>query len=438
MMPHFLEAGGVKQLFVILCYLGCVVRILAGEPVRVAVYEDRGAPTSNVEAVEKVLDAESGFTVMRLKAGAIASGSLSAFDVLVVPGGSARNVAEALGREGLERIRLFVSDGGGYVGFCAGAYLACSGFEWGLGILRAATVSPMWRRGRGWVDWSPAEGAERWFEGVSNEIQVRYANGPVLQPDNGKPLSPYEVVAWYRSEMAENGTPLGVMKGSPAMVRSRFGQGSVFVSSPHPEMTPGLESVVRRAVRETARQPVPGSVGALWERLERMEVERLWKAGVIVDWRTGFPTGRELKPGDRGNHTHCSQFVAAACERVGVYILRPPEHSAVLLANAQFEWLSDGRGAAAGWHRLEGASAAQESASAGKLVVAVVRNPEPSKPGHIALVRPGVKDARLLEEEGPDVMQAGSRNRNSVPLRKGFSNHLAYLETVGFFAHDLR
>jgi hypothetical protein len=168
-----------------------------------------------------------------------------------------------------------------------------------------------------------------------------------------------------------------------------------------------------------------------------MEVERLWKAGVIVDWRTGFPTGRDLKPGDRGNHTHCSQFVAAACERAGVYILRPPEHPAVLLANAQFEWLADARGADAGWNRLADASAAQEAASAGKLVVAVVRNPDSGKPGHIALVRPGSKSPQLLGEEGPDVMQAGSRNRNSTPLRKGFSNHLASLETVGFFAHDL-
>lgn len=411
--------------------------VSAREPVRVALYADRGAPDSSVEAVERVLDGASGFAVTRLKAEAIAGGSLSDFDVVVVPGGSARSVAEALAEGGLEKMRSFVNDGGGYVGFCAGAYLACSGFDWGLGILRAATVSPLWRRGRGTVEFGPGEGADRWFEGLSGKTSVQYANGPVLKPDNGKPLSPYEVVAWYHSELAENGTPAGVMTGSPAMVRSRFGQGTVFVSSPHPEKTPGLEGLVRRAVRETARQPAPRDVESLWGLLEGMEVERLWKAGVIVDWRTGFPTGREIKPGDRGNHTHCSQFVAAACERAGVYVLRPPEHSAVLLANAQFEWLTDARGAAAGWSRLADAAAAQEAASAGKLVVAAVRNPDPAKPGHIALVRPGSKSAQLLAEEGPDVMQAGAKNRNSTPLRKGFANHLAYLETVGFFSHDL-
>lgn len=427
----------MKHLLPLFWFLTFPGWLVARDPVRVALYADRGTPQPSVEAVEKVLAGTSGFAVTRLKAEAIGAGSLSTFDVVVVPGGSARSVAETLGERGLENVRSFVTDGGGYVGFCAGAYLACSGFDWGLGILRAATVSPLWRRGRGTVEIGPAEGTERWFVGLPEKTSIYYANGPVLKPDSGKSLSPYEVIAWYRSELAENGTPSGVMTGSPAMVRSRFGQGAVFVSSPHPEKTPGLEELVRRAVRETARQPAPRDVDALWELLEGMEVERLWKAGVIVDWRTGYPTGRELKPGDRGNHTHCSQFVAAACERVGVYILRPPEHSAVLLANAQFEWLGDARGAAAGWNKLADAAAAQEAASAGKLVVAVVRNPDPVKPGHIALVRPGLKSPQLLVEEGPDVMQAGSKNRYSTPLRKGFSNHLAYIETAGFFAHEL-
>src|ERR1700730_19160503 len=75
----------------------------------------------------------------------------------------------------------------------------------------------------------------------------------------------------------------------------------------------------------------------LAEVLDSMHVEEHWIAGGIVDWRTGDPTGKAIT--DDGKHTHCSQFTAAACEKLGVYILRPPEHSAVLLANAQFEWL---------------------------------------------------------------------------------------------------
>src|SRR5437016_3741779 len=67
--------------------------------------------------------------------------------------------------------------------------------------------------------------------------------------------------------------------------------------------------------------------------LEEMEVEKYWQPGVSVNWKTGRHDPQV------GQHaTHCSAFAAAACERFGVYILRPPEHSQVLLANAQQKW----------------------------------------------------------------------------------------------------
>eukprot|EP01084_Bolivina_argentea_P207636 354224_1 len=44
-------------------------------------------------------------------------------DVLIIPGGTARVQQKALGEKGLEKILSFVSNGGGYIGFCAGAFL---------------------------------------------------------------------------------------------------------------------------------------------------------------------------------------------------------------------------------------------------------------------------------------------------------------------------
>src|SRR4051812_46582536 len=65
-------------------------------------------------------------------------------------------------------------------------------------------------------------------------------------------------------------------------------------------------------------------------------VDHLWLAGWPVAWRTGeedraVPGGPEAKP-------HCSAFVAARAERVGIYVLRPPQHRQSLLANAQMRW----------------------------------------------------------------------------------------------------
>jgi hypothetical protein len=154
--------------------------------------------------------------------------------------------------------------------------------------------------------------------------------------------------------------------------------------------------------------------------LDSMHVEEHWIAGAIVDWRTGDPTGKAVT--DTGKHTHCSQFVAAACEKLGIYILRPPEHSAVLLANAQFDWLP-GEGKAAGWVPVADGAAAQDLANKGQIVVAVCQNADPKKSGHIAIIRPGTKTPERLAAEGPDVTQAGGTNFNSASLKRGFANH---------------
>lgn len=154
--------------------------------------------------------------------------------------------------------------------------------------------------------------------------------------------------------------------------------------------------------------------------LDSMHVEEHWIAGAIVDWRTGDPTGKAIS--DNGRHTHCSQFTAAACEKLGIYILRPPEHSAVLLANAQFDWLPR-EGLAAGWAPVANGAAAQDLANRGQLVVAVCQNADPKKSGHIAIVRPGKKTPQQIAVEGPDVIQAGGTNFNSASLKRGFANH---------------
>lgn len=53
--------------------------------------------------------------------------------LLLVPGGTARLKADALGENGMEAIRQYVAGGGSYLGFCGGAGLGLSG-ERGLGL----------------------------------------------------------------------------------------------------------------------------------------------------------------------------------------------------------------------------------------------------------------------------------------------------------------
>jgi hypothetical protein len=168
--------------------------------------------------------------------------------------------------------------------------------------------------------------------------------------------------------------------------------------------------------------------------LDSLQVENLWLAGTHVNWQTGEPD--KAPESGAGQKSHCSAFVAAACDRLGIYILRPPEHGQVLLANAQFDWLL-GAGSEQGWRRLRDGREAQDAANRGEVVVAAFKSPDSRKAGHIVIVRPGHKSPALLRTEGPDVIQAGQVNSSSTSAKNGFRHHSGAWRSgeIRYFAH---
>lgn len=216
---------------------------------RVALFADEGAGEEDVETVTEQLRA-GGIKVVHVTGDEIAGGILSEFDVVIFPGGSASAQSRALGEQGRTNVRDFVWDGNGYVGICAGAYLACSDFAWGVGVLAAGTVSPKWQRGEGMVEMEvTTAGADP--TGLKPKVHdVHYENGPIIAPQRDSEIPPFETIAYFRSELAENDTPKGIMIDSPAIVRGYLGKGRVVVSSPHPERMDG--SFIPAAVRWAA------------------------------------------------------------------------------------------------------------------------------------------------------------------------------------------
>src|SRR5438045_1572514 len=92
-----------------------------------------------------------------------------------------------------------------------------------------------------------------------------------------------------------------------------------------------LAAIVFLALGTGAAAQVPPCCGAinaegqnLAALLDGTGVDHLWLAGWHVDWRTGQTNRPE--PGGPEAKTHCSAFVASVADRLGVYVLRPPEH----------------------------------------------------------------------------------------------------------------
>lgn len=110
--------------------------------------------------------------------------------LLVVPGGTARLKAEALGHAGIAAIRDYVASGGHYLGFCGGAGLGLSG-QHGLGL----------------CPWSRASFSDRMQHFVSGHIHAATRTGHPLVPDafdHTVTASPASVAA----APASNDTPL--------------------------------------------------------------------------------------------------------------------------------------------------------------------------------------------------------------------------------------
>ncbi|RMF09115.1 MAG: hypothetical protein D6763_08430, partial [Alphaproteobacteria bacterium] len=114
----------------------------------------------------------------------------------------------------------------------------------------------MWYRGKATNQkMQLTEAGRKVFPGIPESVEVRYQNGPIVSPKNRPELPDYEVLAWFRSEKVLYPPQQGTMVNTPAVVRGRFGKGSVISISPHPEATPGLEPMIPSAVRAIARRP---------------------------------------------------------------------------------------------------------------------------------------------------------------------------------------
>ena len=198
-------------------------------------------------------------------------------------------------------------------------------------------------------------------------------------------------------------------------------------------LTPML-AVLSASAPSMAGPSISAQGQALTVILDGTRVEELWLAGRRVDWLTGEPDGKPVR--GTGRHPHCSAFVAAVACRLGIYILRPPDHSQTLLANAQMDWLA-ARGSGRGWFVVRSGEQAQQLANEGFLVVAGYKNHNPRVSGHIATVRPDEKGGEALRNEGPAIIQAGSTNYRTTSLRHGFRQHPGAFERgeICFFAH---
>ena len=158
-------------------------------------------PDDTLERAEFVAGA-AGFTVIEVTE-PVPTDLLNSASVWVQPGGPNLSADSYMNRNGMaEQVRDFVSRGGGYVGFCGGAFSAVNN----LGLIPGSAWNLKQKTGKIPIDW------------LGKVRYIHFEDGPyILLSDKST-----QVVGTYAN-------------GLNAAVRGRFGKGEVFISGVHPE-----------------------------------------------------------------------------------------------------------------------------------------------------------------------------------------------------------
>lgn len=178
-----------------------------------------------------------------------------AFSALIQPGGYGTHRVKRIGAQGFKNIRKFIREGGGYVGFCAGSYLATSHWDWAEESTRQngkltdpddyiqyinpsiASLFVGWAVGPfAWHPWNHGTTAASMEPVLLNGkvTELFYYGGPYFDFDK----KPDGFQIWARA-IAPKGTPQYARDadGQPTIVKFNLGDGNVVLSSYHPIFT---------------------------------------------------------------------------------------------------------------------------------------------------------------------------------------------------------
>lgn len=162
----------------------------------------------------------------------ILNGALNQASLLIMPGGADLYYCEKLNGTGNRLINDFVTNGGSYLGICAGAYYACTSLDWHdgeisgtreLAFYRGTATGPIYE----WI-----ENKENIYNGSwmypalikvsETTFSTEYHGGPIFS----EPL--YDDITVLARYNELNKTP-------PAIIHGIYGKGQYILSSSHIE-----------------------------------------------------------------------------------------------------------------------------------------------------------------------------------------------------------
>lgn len=207
--------------------------------IKVLIFDGDGAMESSVQGIEECLNESNNQNISNRfeysTTSVVNSSTLYGYDVLIMPGGDASNYVD---NENInsEAIKLFVKDGKGYLGICAGAYAASNsvdGYYYGWGITPDVNTKNI--NYEGTVTLTTTSFGSYVFNGSLTDLHME--NGPSMYSNSSQ-----NVMAYY----ADNKTGY---QNFAAIVGETYGSGRIILSGPHPELEPRNSKLLAQMVR---------------------------------------------------------------------------------------------------------------------------------------------------------------------------------------------
>lgn len=242
----------MKKLLILLV---CGIVSAAMAEYNVGVYCDQGPEGIGAYEWFNLINGSPQMKLHLVDGADVRAGALEGLDLLVMPGGSSKKEYQSLKDEGMEKVRAFIRNGGGYLGTCAGCFLAVDRDSDPVNGKRMHVVPYTYKdcpQGTIFVKHKLTDEGKRALGMTNENWSVRFHGGTVMFPStNAIEGAKFETWAKYVSDADRNKpvTEKNRMSGYDAIVGGTYGKGRVVVFGSHPEYYVSTVRLVDEAIQ---------------------------------------------------------------------------------------------------------------------------------------------------------------------------------------------
>lgn len=205
--------------------------------IKVGLYLDNGVWDACRTGTQSLLS-EMNCNYIILTKDSILNGNLNRYNLLIMPGGDMWEYRDYLTSTGMDNIKEFISNGGGYIGICGGAYFAADKVVWrgwadeprkyitmkGLNLFSGTADGPV-------EDFAPS------YEDAQCKIKISDKTHPVCNNVTDIIRPYYSFGPKFILTDSSNISIIGntINGDNIVIIAFPYNHGKVFITSPHPE-----------------------------------------------------------------------------------------------------------------------------------------------------------------------------------------------------------